>query len=228
MKPYLDDDKSYFHNLVNYTDSEDSDEFENNSNSIREDCISPDPVDFENNSNSCREDCMTPDPVDFENNSNSIREDCITPDPDDFENCNTSIREDCISLDPVDFENYSNSIREDYLSPDPAECEKYPKSVQKYCPSPDLATEDDTIRKHINAIKKIRKISKEGLLVQATKMKRGSDKKLKPGEIGDSVLMPIPPVDQGRLDHKMLLGNSVFKFVNVVYSMNILSKLLYI
>ncbi|XP_065316793.1 SCAN domain-containing protein 3-like [Gordionus sp. m RMFG-2023] len=146
---YLDDDKSYFHNLVNYTDSEDSDEFENNSNSIREDCI-------------------TPDPVDFENNSNSIREDCITPDP--------------------------------------AECEKNHKSVQIYCPSPDLATEDDTIRKHINAIKKIRKISKEGLLLQATKMKRDSDKKLKPGEIGDSVLLPIPPVDQGRLDHKMLLG----------------------
>ncbi|CAK9296508.1 unnamed protein product [Gordionus sp. m RMFG-2023] len=143
---YLDDDKSYFHNLVNYTDSEDSDEFENNSNSIREDCITPDPVDFENNSNSIREDCISPDPVDFENNSNSIREDCISP-------------------DPVDFENNSNSIREDCITPDPAECEKNHKSVQIYCPSPDLATEDDTIRKHINAIKKIRKISKEDIVL---------------------------------------------------------------
>ncbi|XP_065319396.1 uncharacterized protein LOC135927354 [Gordionus sp. m RMFG-2023] len=144
---YMDDDKSFYQNLVDYTDSD--------------------------------------DPGDFEHNS--IRENYLSQDPE------------YPSPDLAEFENNPNSQQEYYPSPDLAEFENNPNSQQEYCSFPDLATEDDIIRKHINAIKKIRKISKHAL-------KMTSDKKLKPGEIDDSLLLPIPVVDQGRLDHKMLMA----------------------
>ncbi|CAK9292081.1 unnamed protein product [Gordionus sp. m RMFG-2023] len=71
---YLDDDKSYFHNLVNYTDSEDSAEFQKNPNSGQQSSPSFDLAEYENNSNSLQEYYPYPHLAEFENDSKSFKE----------------------------------------------------------------------------------------------------------------------------------------------------------
>ncbi|XP_065315541.1 uncharacterized protein LOC135924412 [Gordionus sp. m RMFG-2023] len=108
-------------------------------NSIREDCITPDPVDFENYSNSIREDYVSPDPI-----TSLLNIYCPSPHIAEFQKNPNSGQQSSPSFDPAEYENNSNSLQEYYPYPDLAEFENDSKSFKEglYNASDNLADEE--------------------------------------------------------------------------------------